>query len=125
MQRDTSTLAPGPCGKRGFVVVLELLEDLGTSHGPALGEEPVDGLPQRHPAGGCGLVQSLHLLPIGTQGQAKHVGNHFLAEPLALELANQAEEHLVSNVRQRRTNTICRRQLGDEDHRLADDSVDQ
>ena len=62
---------------------------------------------------------------IGPQGEAEHVGDPLVADPLLSELSNQAREDLVRGVREGGPPADPRRQLRDEDRGLADDGVDQ
>src|SRR5512145_1579512 len=82
-------------------IVFEVFENLGPSGRGYTREEAVDRSPKRDSARGRGLTQPLDLLLVGAQSQAKHVGNHLLAEPLALELSHQSEEDLVCYMGQR------------------------
>src|SRR5690349_24006381 len=60
--------------------------------------------------------QPAHFLVVGAEGDAEHVGDHLVAEPLSLQLVNEVDEDLIHSVRseehtselQSRRDLVCR-----------------
>ena len=81
--------------------------------------------PERHAPRRHRLAEPLHLLAVRAERHAEHVGDHLLADALALELGHQPDEHLVGDVPERRTHAFDRGEPRDEHRRLPHDGVDQ
>lgn len=62
---------------------------------------------------------------VRAQGHPEHIGDDFLAHALPFELSRQILEYLACDVRERRSDPSMGRELGDEDHGLLDDGVDE
>jgi hypothetical protein len=75
-----------------------LAESALARHHAAVAHVLVDGGPQGLPGVGRRLAQPLHLLLVGAQREAEHVGDHLLAQPLALELLDWIEKDAVGDV---------------------------
>ena len=73
---------------------------------------------------GRSFAQPFNLAEVGAQRQAEHVGDHFFPQFLTLELLHQTDEDLVGDMGQRRPHAVGCRELGNQNHRLADDAVD-
>jgi hypothetical protein len=67
----------------------------------------------------------LHLLSVGTQRQAEHVGHDLAADSLLLKRLRQIQEDPVGDLRHRRPTAAAGGNLGDQDRRLAHDAVQQ
>src|SRR5262249_2762317 len=66
-----------------------------------------------------------HALLITAQRESEHVGDHLAAHALAFDLARKLDEHLVGDVRERRSQPGRSRQLRNQHRRLLHDQVDQ
>jgi mRNA-degrading endonuclease toxin of MazEF toxin-antitoxin module len=83
------------------------------------------GIPQGMPALALAFCQSRHAVVVRAQRHAEHVGDDLVAHPLLFQLTCQIDEHLIGDMRERRSPPGCGGQRGDQHRRLAHDRIDQ
>ena len=102
---------------------MKLVEDLVLRHGLPLLHVGQD-LPPQAPLLRLALAAAPDPVVVGAQRQREHVGHHPVRQALPPKLVDQHHEHLLGHVGQRRPRPV-RRELRDQDHRLAHDGVDE
>src|SRR5262249_29251511 len=85
----------------------------------------VNGLPQGSTVVRRALREPLDLSLVGAERQPEHVGAYLATDALLIELPNELQKHLIGHMGQWRAGSPGRRQLRNENRRLANDGIDE